>query len=386
MRRLKAESMPRPSTVGFPSVAPPPKPERRGGEPDGKPKGKRPPVKTPPIKPPQGLRMEAVPMPKLMPKPAGSTKEAAPKPEPEGEPKSSKEATAVVLKPAVKKSIKKRLVHRPKKVTTKKEEVEETETTGEPGVAGEAPLPNTGAPGGSNTKAGGSTEDTGGVNEAPKEEVPEIEEPEFPDFDPPDDEDDGLETIWEEESEEEEVREQDRPVDPENPFQVTMVEREEDIVFGGEIWTCRYDVSLEDLMINTRRRALNETMRMVLPDELILKINYKPGAGYDDFYGWEYSDDVSGDLDVAYYMHREWRRQFFDSTRDELYFEVDDKWTWGTLTVEWFTDGYKFMSLQERCGRRMPYLKEDWRGYTCFFRKRRATFENPLTQQQWENL
>ena len=212
-----------------------------------------------------------------------------------------KEATAVVLKPAVKKSIKKRLVHRPKKVTTKKEEVEETETTGEPGVAGEAPLPNTGAPGGSNTKAGGFTEDTGGVNEAPKEEVPEIEEPEFPDFDPPDDEDDGLETIWEEESEEEEVREQDRSVDPENPFQVTMVEREEDIVFGGEIWTCRYDVSLEDLMINTRRRALNETMRMVLPDELILKINYKPGAGYDDFYGWEHSDDVSGDLDVAYY-------------------------------------------------------------------------------------
>ena len=117
-----------------------------------------------------------------------------------------------------------------------------------------------------------------------------------------------------------------------------------------------------------------------------MKINYKPGAGYDDFYGWEHSDDVSGDLDRAYYMHREWRRQFFDSTRGELYFEMDDRWTWGTLTVGWFTDGYKFMSLQKRRGRRMPYLKEDWRGYTCFFCKRRATFENPLTQEQWENL
>ena len=109
-------------------------------------------------------------------------------------------------------------------------------------------------------------------------------------------------------------------------------------------------------------------------------------AGYDDFYGWEYNDNISGDLDVAYYMHREWKRQAFNSTREELYFENDDRWTWGTLTVGWFTDGYKFMSLQERCGRRIPYLKEDWPGYTCFFRKRRATFENPLTQEQWENL
>ena len=58
-------------------------------------------------------------------------------------------------------------------------------------------------------------------------------------------------------------------------------------------------MSPRDLMVNTRRRALNEMMRMVLPDELTLKINYKPGAGYDDFYGWEYSDDVSGDLGLA---------------------------------------------------------------------------------------
>jgi hypothetical protein len=56
-------------------------------------------------------------------------------------------------------------------------------------------------------------------------------------------------------------------------------------------------------------------------------------AGYDDFYGWEYNDNISGDLDVAYYMHREWKRQAFNSTREELYFENDDRWTWGTLTV-----------------------------------------------------
>ena len=55
-----------------------------------------------------------------------------------------------------------------------------------------------------------------------------------------------------------------------DPRQVIMVEKEEGIVFGGEMWTCRYDVSLQDLMVETRRRALNETMRMVLPDELIL--------------------------------------------------------------------------------------------------------------------
>ena len=198
---------------------------------------------------------------------------------------------------------------------------------------------------------------TRGGDEAPKEEVAETEGPEFPNFDPPDDEDDGLEAIWEEGSEEEGVRELDAPAEP-DPRQVIMVEREEGIVFGGEMWTCRDDVSLQDLMVDTRRRALNETMRMVLPDELILKINYKPGAGYDDFYGWEYSDDVSGDLGVAYYMHREWRRQFFDSTRDELYFEMDDRWTWGTLTVAWFTDGYKFMSLQERRGRRICHTSK----------------------------
>ena len=121
---------------------------------------------------------------------------------------------------------------------------------------------------------------TRGGDEAPKEEVPETEGPEFPNFDPPDDEDDGLEAIWEEGSEEEGVRELDAPVEP-DPRQVIMVEREEGIV---EMWTCRYDVSLQDLMVDTRRRALNETMRMVLPDELILKINYKPGTGYDDLW------------------------------------------------------------------------------------------------------
>ena len=85
-------------------------------------------------------------------------------PVPAAEPKSSSETAAVTLTPAGKRPAKKgmpkrggssrgRLVYRPKKskkVIAKKEE-EEPKATGEPGVADEAPLPETGANGGPNT-------------------------------------------------------------------------------------------------------------------------------------------------------------------------------------------------------------------------------------------
>ena len=207
--------------------------------------------------------MEAVPMPK----PTRPKEGAAPVPEPAGEPKSSSETAAVTLTSAAKRPAKKgmpkgggssrgRLVYRPKKVVTKKAEEEEPSATGEPGVADEAPLPKTGA------------------NRGPEHQSRELcrghrWSQRGSKLNPPDDDDDGLEITWEEESEEEEVIEEDVPVEL-DPRQVIMVEKEEGIVFGGEMWTCRYDVSLQDLMVETRRRALNETMRMVLPDELIL--------------------------------------------------------------------------------------------------------------------
>ena len=144
------------------------------------------------------------------------------------------------------------------------------------------------------------------------------------------------------------------------------------------MWDCRDDESLEDLMANVKRRAFSDTMKALLPDELIyLKINYKPGRGDDEFFGFETNRDIPGNLDVAYYMHRDCRRRFYDSTREDLYYKEKDRWTWGTLTVGWYRDGYKFLSLQERNGRSMMELAEEWRGYTVFYRKRRHTVVNP---------
>ena len=109
---------------------------------------------------------------------------------------------------------------------------------------------------------------------------------------------------------------------------------EDEIEFGGEMWDCRYDESLEDLMANVKRRAFSDTMKALLPDELIyLKINYKPGRGDDEFFGFETNRGIPGNLDVAYYMHRDWRRRFYDSTREDLYYKEEDRWTWGTLMV-----------------------------------------------------
>ena len=115
-------------------------------------------MKTPPIKPPftrNGGSAHA--------KVNGPKEGAAPVPA--AEPKSSSETAAVTLTPAGKRPAKKgmpkrggssrgRLVYRPKKskkVIAKKEEEEEPKATGEPGVADEAPLPETGANGGPNT-------------------------------------------------------------------------------------------------------------------------------------------------------------------------------------------------------------------------------------------
>lgn len=115
-----------------------------------------------------------------------------------------------------------------------------------------------------------------------------------PDYDPS--ESDGMETCWVEESEEEEVREEDQTVEEERPRQVLV---EDEIEFGGEMWDCREDESLEDLMANTKRRAFNDTMKAALPDEPIYrKINYKPGRGDDEFFGFETNRDSPGDLDV----------------------------------------------------------------------------------------
>ena len=68
---------------------------------------------------------------------------------------------------------------------------------------------------------------------------------------------------------------------------------EDEIEFGGEMWDCRDDGSLEDLMANGKRRAFSDTMKALLPDELIyLKINYKPGRGDDEFFGFETNRDI----------------------------------------------------------------------------------------------
>ena len=123
-------------------------------------------------------------------------------------------------------------------------------------------------------------------------------------------------------------------------------------------------------LANTKRRAFNNAMKAALPDELMYrKINYKPGRGDDEFFGFETNRDLPGDLGVAYCMHCDWRRRFYDSTREDLYYQEEDRWTCGTLTVGWHRDGYKFLSLQERNGKSMAHLEEEWRGYTVFYRK-----------------
>ena len=62
---------------------------------------------------------------------------------------------------------------------------------------------------------------------------------------------------------------------------------------------------------------------------------------------------------------RAWRRQFFDSTQEELYFEID---VCGHRELGMV---HRRLQVHESPGALWP---------TCFFRKRRATFENPLTQ------
>ena len=64
---------------------------------------------------------------------------------------------------------------------------------------------------------------------------------------------------------------------------------------------------------------------------------------------------------MAYYMHRVWRRQFYDSAGEDLYSTTRRRigGTWGTL-VGWYGDGYKFLSLQERNGKCMARLEEEY--------------------------
>ena len=98
-------------------------------------------MKTPPIKPPLSLRMEAVPM----------SKSTAQKRE---QLQYQLQNLSLPVKRQQGGSSRGRLVYRPKKskkVIAKKEEEEEPKATGEPGVADEAPLPETGANGGPNT-------------------------------------------------------------------------------------------------------------------------------------------------------------------------------------------------------------------------------------------
>ena len=66
------------------------------------------------------------------------------------------------------------------------------------------------------------------------------------------------------------------------------------------------------------------------------------------------------------YMHHDWRKRFYDSTREDLYYQEEDRLTWG----------YKFLSLQDRNGRSIRELVEEWRGYTVFSRKRRHAVVN----------
>ena len=78
-------------------------------------------------------------------------------------------------------------------------------------------------------------------------------------------ESDGMETCWEEDSEEDQLWKKKRP---------RNVLVDDEIEFGGEMWDCRDDESLEDLMANVKRRAFSDTMKALLPDELhYLKIN-----------------------------------------------------------------------------------------------------------------
>ena len=134
------------------------------------------------------------------------------------------------------------------------------------GVEDEA-SPLTGAAGSLGTTPTQKTEKT-----APKKRVRVKKEEvvtDQPDFDPP--ESDGMETCWEEDSEEEEVRKEDQIVEEKRPRNVLV---EDEIEFGGEMWDCRDDESLEDLMANVKRRAFSDTMKALLPDELhYLKIN-----------------------------------------------------------------------------------------------------------------
>ena len=280
----KAENATTPA-VDFPALLLPPKPKMAKKESTGRAsQGKQ-----------AGLKMEAAPMPNAKgkaeeTKASGLKAEASSIAKPKAEePKTSGGSTAVELKPAKRLKLAERAEPRELLksggglVKVKREVVAKPKAAS--GVEDEA------SP---STRAAESL----GITPTPKNEKAKKEEvlTDQPDYDPS--ESDGMETCWVEESEEEEVREEDQTVEEERPRQVLV---EDEIEFGGEIWDCREDEPLEDPMANTKRRAFNDTMKAALPDEPIYrKINYKPGRGDDEFFGFETNRDIPGDLDVAY--------------------------------------------------------------------------------------
>ena len=258
-----------------------------------------------------------------MPKAEGPKAEAASVAKPKAEEhKTSGGSTVVELKPAKRLKLAERAEPRePLKsggrlVKVKKEVVAEPKAAS--GVVDEA-SPSTGAAGSLGTTPTPKTEQA-----APKKRVHAKEKKvltDQPDYDPS--EGGGLETRWVEDSEEEEVREEDQTVEEERPRQVLV---EDEIEFGGEMWDCRERESPEDLMAYVNRRAFNDTLQAALPDELIYrKINYKPGRGYDEFFGFEMNQDIPGELEV----------EVADSAREE----EEDRWACGALTVGWYRDG-----------------------------------------------
>ena len=131
---------------------------------------------------------------------------------------------------------------------------------------------------------------------------------------------------------------------------------------------------MEDLLCGVRRLALDE-MGAAFPDEVILRVAFKPSSGTRAGAAEAELKGVlpaENGLDFTIVEHQAVRTKLYDRRHSVTPHVQGDPWTDGCVAVGWMTDGLKFVCFSERLGYRMKYLKCPWTGYTLFFQRRAA--------------
>ena len=111
-------------------------------------------------------------------------------------------------------------------------------------------------------------------------------------------------------------------------------------------------------------------MGAAFPDELILRVAFKPSSGIRAGAAEAELKGVlpaENGLDITIVEHQAIRTKLYDRRHSVTPYVQGDPWTDGCVAVGWMTDGLKFACVSERLGYRMKYLKCHGPGTRSFF-------------------